>query len=159
MASLQESLKDTLPYISSEHYVGLVSYSTNVTINLPIDKFDAKQRAYFLGEVEAFPAIGGTHTYDAILVALDMLNKKLEEVPDGIPMLFLLTDGEARGGYSLSRISPIVEGLSVPIYSIAYNYNNMQDLNTLSGLNEAVAIRADSGDIVNQLRNLFNTQL
>lgn len=157
--SLQNSLVSTIPYISDGHYVGLVSYSDDVTINLPISEFNSKQRAYFSGEVKNLIANGGTSTYDAVLVALDMIQKKMEEIPDAIPLLFVLTDGEANTGYSLSRISPVVAGLSVPIYTIAYNYNNMGDLEILSGLNEAAAIRADSADIVNQLRNLFNTQL
>lgn len=157
--SLQNSLVSTIPYISDGHYVGLVSYSDDVTINLPISEFNSKQRAYFSGEVKNLIANGGTSTYDAVLVGLDMIQKKMEEIPDAIPLLFVLTDGEANTGYSLSRISPVVAGLSVPIYTIAYNYNNMGDLEILSGLNEAAAIRADSADIVNQLRNLFNTQL
>ena len=156
---LQESLIATTPYISDVHYVGLVSYSDTVTVNLPIDLFNSKHRAYFAGEVKNLTATGGTATYDAILVALDMLEQKMAEIPDATPLLFVLTDGDANNGYSLDRVGPIVAGLEVPVYTIAYNYNNMGDLEKLSSLNEAATIRADSNDIVNQLRNLFNTQL
>lgn len=83
----------------------------------------------------------------------------MAEIPDATPLLFVLTDGDANNGYSLDRVGPIVAGLEVPVYTIAYNYNNMGDLEELSSLNEAATIRADSDDIVNQLRNLFNTQL
>ena len=34
----------------------------------------------------------------------------------------LLTDGQAQSGYTLSRITSIVEGMRVPVYCIAYNY-------------------------------------
>lgn len=172
IASLKESLRATLPYIGSENYVGLVSYSSDVVTNLTIlDKdedgkvtgvkaFDDKQRAYFAGEVKNLRAAGGTSTYDAVLVGLDMINKAQEYLPDAVPLIILLTDGAANSGYSLSRISPIVEGMRVPVYCIAYNYKESNgSLQTLSGLNEASTIGADSTDIVNQLRNLFNTQL
>lgn len=159
LATLQDSLINTIPYINDGHYVGLVSYESNVTINLPIKQFDNKHRAYFAGEVKNMVATGGTNTYDAVLVALDMLEQKMNEVPDATPLIFLLTDGERTGGYQLSRIAPIVLGMEVPVYSIAYNYANMNELIELSNLNEAASIRADSYDIVNHLRNLFSTQL
>lgn len=157
--SLQSSLIQTLPYIGDEHYVGLVSYSDRVTINLPIDLFNNKHRAYFSGEVRNLVANGGTATYDAVLVGLDMINEKMKEIPDATPLMFVLTDGDANQGYVLDRIAPIVGGMSVPIYTIAYNYRDNGQLEKLSGINEAATIKADSQDIVNQLRNLFNTQL
>lgn len=159
LASLQSSLIATAPFISDVHYVGLVSYSDDVTINLPIEQFNNKHRAYFSGEVKNLVATGGTATFDAVLVGLDMLEKKLEEMPDATPLLFLLTDGDTTSGYKLDRVESVVAGLSVPVYTIAYNYSNTSDLERLSSINEAASIKADSTDIVNQLRNLFNTQL
>lgn len=159
LATLQDSLIKATPYISDGHYVGLVSFESSVTVNLPITEFNSKQRAYFSGEVKNMIASGGTNTYDAVLVALDMIEKKLQDVPNATPLIFVLTDGERSGGYSLSRVAPIVMGMEVPVYSIAYNYSNMDELIELSNLNEAASIRADSSDIVNHLRNLFNTQL
>lgn len=157
--SLQTSLIATLPFIGSEHYVGLVSYSSDVTVNLEIAKFDDKQRAYFSGEVKNLVATGGTHTYDAVLVAMDHINKQMQDMPDAVPLIILLTDGDAGGGVTLKRIAPIVSGMQVPVYCIAYNYETTDDLKTLSGINEASAVNATTDDIVNQLRNLFNTQL
>lgn len=157
--SLKQSLLSSSVYIGSEHYIGLVSYSNDVNINLPIGEFDDTQRACFAGEVEALSARGSTATYDAVLVAMDMIEKKLDEVPDAKPMIFVLTDGEQNEGFSLDRVSPIVGGLSVPVYTIAYNYVDNGDLEKLSGINEAATIKAGSDDIVNQLRNLFNVNL
>ncbi len=159
LATLQDSLISTIPYISDGHYVGLVSFESDVTVNLPIEEFNSKQRAYFSGEVKNMIATGGTNSYDALLVALDMIDKKMQEVPDATPIIFMLTDGERSGGYTLGRVAPIVMGMNVPVYSIAYNYGNMDELVELSNLNEAASIRADSSDIVNHLRNLFTTQL
>lgn len=159
LSSLQTSMVNASSYIGSEHYVGLVSYSSSVTINLPIDKFEAKQRAYFSGEVKNLSAGGNTATYDAVLVAMDMIEKKLEEIPDAKTMIFVLTDGEQNEGFALSRITGIVGGLQIPVYAIAYNYHDTGELDTLSKVNEATTIKADTDDVVNQLRNLFNVQM
>lgn len=159
LASLQQSLIATLPYIGSEHYVGLISYSDDVTINLGIKQFDDKQRAYFSGEVKNLTIGGSTHTYDAVLEGLSLINEAQAKIPDAVPLLILLTDGETTGGYTLSRITPVTEGMRVPVYCISYNYESGKDLETLSGINEASTIKANSEDIVNQLRNLFTTQL
>lgn len=157
--SLKESLLASSAYIGSEHYVGLVSYSNSVNINLPIGEFNDEQRAYFAGEVKGLSASGATATYDAVLVGMNMIEEKLAEVPDGKPMIFVLTDGDQNEGFSLNRISGIVGGLHIPVYGIAYNYKNTGDLEKLSGINEAATIKAGSDDIVNQLRNLFNVNL
>ena len=171
LASLQESVVAALPYIGSENYVGLVSYSTDVTINLSmlekdekgdvtgLKPFDDRQRAYFSGEIKNLQASGNTATYDAVLVGLDMINQAQQIEPDVVPIIVLLTDGQAQSGYTLPRITSIVEGMRVPVYCIAYNYNSGGELETLAGINEASTVKAGSDDVVNQLRNLFNTQL
>ena len=155
--SLKASLISASSYIGSDHYVGLVSYASDVTINLPIAQFDATQKAYFSGEVKNLSDGGGTATYDAVLVALDMLAEKAKEVPDAKLMLFVLSDGQQNEGYSLNRITSIVEGMKVPVYTIGYNYNDTNgELNKLSDINEVAMLNATSDDIANQLRNLFN---
>ena len=131
-------------------------------MNLPIEQFDATQRAYFSGAVKSLTASGGTATYNAVLVGLKMIEEKMEEVPDAKPMLFVLSDGDANRGVDLKRASRIVGGLDVPVYSIGYNLSGgdaEDQLRTLSSVNEAALINASSDDIVNQLRNLFNVQL
>ena len=157
--SLKSSLIKTSSIINSDNYIGLVSYSSHVTVNLPVEQFDAKQRAYFTGEVKNLSANGSTATYDAVLMGLKMLQEKAEEVPNAKMMLFVLTDGEQNEGYSLDRIKPIVAGMGVPVYTIAYNYSDNGDLEELSNINEAACIQASSDDIVNQLRNLFNVEI
>ena len=160
--SLKESLTGSAKYIGSDNYIGLVSYNDSVYINLPIEQFDATQRAYFQGAVKQLTASGGTATYDAVLVGLKMIEDKMEEVPDAKPMLFVLSDGDANRGVNLSRTTKIVGGLDVPVYTIGYNLTGgsaEDQLKTLSSVNEAALINAGSDDIVNQLRNLFNVQL
>lgn len=162
--TLKESLIATAGYINSDNYIGLVSYSDKVFVNLEINQFDETQRAYFTGAVRKLSAGGGTATYDAVLVALNMLQLKAEEVPDAKLMLFVLSDGQQINGYSLDKIVDIVGGMRVPIYSIGYNLSSSEsgargELKRLSDINEAALIDAGTDDIVNQLRNLFNVQL
>lgn len=159
--ALKDSLISTASYISSDNYIGLVSYSDDVSINLKVEQFDETQRAYFSGAVKSLTANGGTATYDAVLVALDMLRAKAEEVPEAKLMLFVLSDGASNRGYSLGRITDIVGGMKVPVYTIGYNMgaSDSNELKQLSEINEATLIDAQTDDIVNQLRNLFNVQL
>ena len=116
-------------------------------------------RSYFSGAVNSLAASGNTATYDATLVALDLLREKAEEVPDAKLMAFVLSDGNNTSGYNLNGISNIVGGMRVPIYTIGYNLQNANELQRLSEINEAALINAETDDIVNQLRNLFNVQL
>ena len=157
--SLKDSLVNAAQYIGDDNYIGLISYSGVVNTNLPIAKFDATQQAYFRGEVKALTANGQTATYDAVLTGLKMLTETQKNIPDSKLMLFLLTDGDQNAGYNYSRIKGLVSGLKIPVYTIAYNYNNTSELKDLSSLNEAACLSADSDDIVNQLRNLFNVEL
>lgn len=157
--ALVESLKNTMRYIDSDNYVGLVSYDENVYINLPIGRFDNKQRAYFSGAVKDLQVGGNTATYNATLVGLKMLMDASKDIPDAKPMLFVLTDGETNTGYKLDRITPIVAGLQVPVYTIGYELSNKGDLEKLSLINEASCINADVEGIVNVLRNLFNVNM
>ena len=161
--NLQSSLINASQYINDSNYVGLVSYSTNVDINLPIAKFDLNQRSYFTGAVEDLSPGGNTATYDAVLVALDMLTKaqaQMEaETGEHIkPLLFVLSDGEQNVGASLREITPIVTGLEVPVYTIGYNAN-LSALQELSAINEAASINADNDDVIYNLKSLFNAQM
>lgn len=160
---LKESLLNTKSYISENNYVGLISFADNVHINLPIEKFDATQKAYFAGAVKNLTTEGSTATYDALLVAMKLLMDKKEEIPNAKLMLFVLSDGDQNQGYSLDRVAPIVGGLKIPVYSIGYNVTGdskaAKELTRLSNINEAAMINADSDNLINQLRNLFNTQL
>lgn len=156
--SLKTSLLNSMQYINSENYIGLVSYNSKVYIDLPIGKFDLNQQAYFKGAVEDLDASGQTATNDALLVALNMLQEKLKEYPDAKPIIFLLSDGEQNTGYSLNDISGILSTYEIPVYTIGYNAN-IAALQRISEINEAATIDANSDDIVYQLKNLFNSQM
>ncbi|MBQ3940972.1 MAG: VWA domain-containing protein [Oscillospiraceae bacterium] len=163
LQNLQSSLINASKYINDTNYVGLVSYSTNVAVNLPIAKFDLNQRSYFTGAVEDLSPGGNTATYDAVLVGLDMLREAQAKVESETgqqvkPLLFVLSDGETNVGNKLGDIKRIVEGMEVPCYTIGYNAN-LSALGELSAINEAASINADSDDVIYNLKSLFNAQM
>ena len=79
---LKESLKSSSQYIGSKNYIGLVSYSNDVQVNLPIGEFDLNQRSYFTGAVEDLSASGATCTYDAVLQGIKMLEESKSTIPN-----------------------------------------------------------------------------
>ena len=158
IAQLKQSLINSMQYINSNNYVGLVSYSNDVTINLPIDQFNLNQKSYFNGAVQSLTAGGQTATFDAIVVAADMIVKKQQEIPDAKMMMFVLSDGETNEGLSLTEATNVIQNLNIPIYTIGYNAN-ISALDKISLINEDASINADSDDVIYQLKNLFNSNL
>ncbi|MBO6149109.1 MAG: VWA domain-containing protein [Lachnospiraceae bacterium] len=159
IAGVKESLINSIQYISPDNYIGLVSYNSDVTIQVPLNKFDLTQQAYFKGGVEGLSAAGGTATYDGVIVALKMIEDKLPEVPDAKPIIFVLSDGDTNSGYSYKEIEDVVSGLKVPVYTINYNYEGSEALSRLSNINEAASINAGTDDVVYQLKNLLNASM
>lgn len=158
LARLKQSLRNSMQYINSNNQIGLVSYSTDVTINLPINEFNLNQKAYFNGALDGLYANGKTATFDAIIVAANMLVKKQQEVPDSKMMMFVLSDGDTNTGHSIEEASNIIQNLDIPIYTIGYNAD-IEALDKISSINEAANINADSDDVIYQLKNLFNSNL
>lgn len=156
--ALKSSLTNSIKYINSSNYIGVVSYSSNVNVDLPIGLFDINQQAYFYGAVDGLQASGNTATYSALAVAVDELNKFVADNPNVQPMIFLLSDGEANGGAKLKDIAGAVSYYKTPIYTIGYNAN-LDELKKVSELNEAASIDADNDDVIYQLKNLFNANL
>ena len=158
LRALQESLINSMRYINANNYVGLVSYSDYVTIELPIGKFDLNQQAYFKGAVESLRAGGGTATFDGIAVGAQMVQQALAQYPDAKPIIFVLSDGETNSGYDLTDVEGILKALRIPVYTIGYNAN-IDALKKISSINEAASIDASTDDVVYQLKNLFNANM
>lgn len=157
---LKESLTNGMQYINDNNYVGFVSYSSNVTRELPIAQFDLNQKSYFQGAINRLQANGGTSTYEALCVAVDMVQKAKVDHPDAKCMIFLLSDGNANGHYSLNDITYAVRESEIPVYTIAYtDAADKEELGKLSNINEAATISADSDDIIYKIKSLFNAQL
>ena len=155
---LKESLLSGSQYIGKENSIGLVTYSSDVNINLPVAKFDLNQRALFTGAVKDMEASGGTATFDGIIVATKMLMEEKAKNPNAKLMLFVLSDGETNAGHSLNDIEGILKAFKIPVYTIGYNAD-IKALQTLSSINEAASINADSEDVVYKLGNLFNAEM
>ncbi len=156
---LKDSLLKGQKYIGEDNMVGLVSYSDNVHIDLPISKFDLNNRSMFSGAVNDLQAGGSTATNDGIAVAMKMLLDQKAVGPNADPnlrpVIFVLSDGNRNTGHSLDQIKGIVKGLGIPIYTIGYNAN-IPALQEISTLTEAACINADTEDVVYKLGNFFN---
>lgn len=155
---LKQSLLEASKKIKNDNYIGLISYSDDVTINLPIAKFDLDQRSYFAGAVEKLTPGGNTSTYDALMVGIDMINKMKDTVPEAKTMIFVLSDGKCNRGMTYNAAESIVSAYGIPIYTIGYN-EEIDSLKDLSSINEAVYIDADNDDVVYELSALFNAQM
>ena len=157
---LKESLSNGIQYINENNYIGLISYSTTVTLELPLAPFDLNQKSYFQGAINGLQASGNTSTYEALCVAMDLVLKAKESNPNAKCMIFLLSDGQANGSYRLRDIQAALQDTTIPVYTIAYTDSaDTNELQALSNINEAAAIKADSDDIVYQIKSLFNSQL
>lgn len=155
---LKKSLLNGSRYIGEENSIGLVTYSNDVNINIPIEKFDLNQRSLFTGAVQDMDASGGTATFDAIAVAVQMLLDEKEKNPDAKLMLFVLSDGETNIGHSLDDLREILESVKIPVHTIGYNAN-IEALENISRINEATSINADSDDVIYKLGSLFNAEM
>lgn len=155
---LKKSLLNGSRYIGEENSIGLVTYSNDVNINLPIEKFDLNQRSLFTGAVQDMDASGGTAKFDAIAVAVQMLLDEKEKNPDAKLMLFVLSDGETNIGHSLDDLREILESVKIPVHTIGYNAN-IEALENISRINEATSINADSDDVIYKLGSLFNAEM
>ena len=157
---LKSSLVNAAQYIGEGNYIGLVSYADDVYVNLPVGEFTGKQKAYFTGAVKDLSAGGGTATYDAVLEGLRLLLDAKKTLPDAKLMLFVLSDGAQNRGYAIEQVTPVVQGLGIPIHTIGYGSGaDMTGLAALSNVNEASSTKADESNVVYNLRNIFNSQI
>ncbi|MNP58265.1 von Willebrand factor type A domain protein [compost metagenome] len=87
-----------------------------------------------------------------------MLQDELAANPDVKPLIFVLSDGETNEGHSLKDIRGLIENYKIPIYTIGYNAN-IKALESISSINEAASINADTDDVVYKIGNLLNVQM
>jgi Ca-activated chloride channel family protein len=160
LAQLKESISNGAKYINENNYVGLVSYSSDVTIEVPLAQMDLNQRAYFQGAIDKLQSGGNTASYDGLVVAMKMIQEKKKDVPNAKVMIFLLSDGKANSGYRLKTVTPTLQSLKYPVYTISYGDEaDKKEMQAVSEVNEAASIVADSDDIVYQIKSLFNSNL
>lgn len=157
MNNLKKSLLNSLQYINDDNKIGLVSYSDDVTINVPIKEMDGTQKAYFTSAIKGLTPNGGTATYNGLLVAVQMVLDEMKKNPDARPVIFVLSDGKTNQGYDFDRAAQIIQALGITVNTIGYNAN-LDELTRISKINESVSINADSDDVVYKLKELFNAE-
>ncbi|MGG3283336.1 VWA domain-containing protein [Paenibacillus solani] len=158
LSRLKESLLTGQKYLGRENSIGFVSYSTDVTIQLPIGKYDLNQQSMFVGAINSLNASGHTATFDGIVVAMKMLQDEMDVNPDVKPLIFVLSDGETNVGHSLDEVRGLIEAYKIPVYTIGYNAD-IQALQSISSINEAASINADTDDVVYKIGQLLNVQM
>ncbi len=160
MHQLKSSLSNGMSYINDNNYIGFVSYSNEVNIELPIAQMDLNQRSYFQGAIDNLSANGSTSTYEALVVATKMIEDEKANHPDAKCMIILLSDGYANGNYNLKDIEGAIHETGIPVHTIGYGDDADKDaLGQIANINEAATINADSDDIVYKLKSLFNSEL
>jgi len=156
--NLRKALIDGGGFISPENAIGLVTFSSGVTIQLPIRPFQLLQKAAFQTAARRLDPGGDTAMYDGVAASLQMLVEYRKAHPETRPMLFVLTDGETNRGLSFSQMEKIVAALGIPVYTIGFDAD-IGELNRLSALVESASFNASEADLRYKLSALLNAQM
>jgi Ca-activated chloride channel family protein len=158
IGQLQRALREGAKYISQENSIGLVVFSSDVRVKLPIRPFKLLQKSAFLTAVDQFSANGGTAMYDGVAVSLSMLAEQVAKDPTLKPMLFVLTDGETNEGMVYADMSDVIQGLKIPVHTIGFEAK-IDELGKLSSLVEAASINAGESDVAYKIGSMLNSQM
>jgi Tol biopolymer transport system component/subtilisin-like proprotein convertase family protein len=98
-------------------YLGLVSFSSNVTVNYPLSEVDGDNtRAAITSSINALEAFGGTDIGDGLLAALSQLT---DEDCNCEKTIVLLTDGEHNIGTPPEAVLPALQKAGVRVVTAA----------------------------------------
>ncbi len=153
--SVQRALLSAREFISPDANVGMVEFSDQVSLRLPISEFDLNQQSRFVAAIEEMEAAGGTAMYDGVLLGLSMLLEHRQLVPDAKLILIVLTDGETMDGFSFGDVDETIAGLRIPVYTVGFEAD-ITELAKLSTLVEAASINASEEDVEFKMSALFN---
>jgi len=161
LAMLKRSLENGGNYIRPTTKVGLVTYDSNVYINLPISEFSLTNRAYFNGAVQAMQAGSSTATYDGVLVAITMIEEELAVNPNAKAMIFVLSDGAQNVGHTFGELEQILRTFKIPVHTIGYSTDadTKKALEALSNVNEAAFVEATPENVSVVLKNFFSAEM
>lgn len=154
LSSLQRALRTARGFISADASVGMVEFSDQTVLRLPIEEFDLNQQARFIAAVDDMDAAGGTAMYDGITLGLSMLLTHQATNPNAKLLLIVLTDGETNEGYTLNDVQATIGGLRIPVYTVGFEAN-LDELGRLSSLVEAATINASEEDVEFKISALF----
>ena len=158
LSALKKSLLGGSEFIAPENSIGIVLFSNQVSVVLPIEKFTLAHKASFHAAVEDMIAGGQTAMYSGIVVSLSLLLDEKQKNPNAKTTLFVLTDGETNAGLELKDVRPAIQALGIPIYTIGYEAN-LPVLQELSSIVEAASMNADEGEVQYKIGSLLNAQM
>ena len=158
LSQLKKALTGGSGFILPTNAIGLVQFSHEVTVLLPIKPFELLHKSAFLTAVKQLETSGQTAMYDGIAVALNLLIEEKRKRPEVKPMLFVLTDGQSGSGLSFDEMSPVIRGLRIPVYTIGFEAD-LEELSRLSSLVEAASLKAGEGDLRYKIGALLNSQM
>ncbi len=155
---VKQALISGSEFIGTENRIGLVTFSDDVRVVLPLGEFDLKQRSRFVAAVQDMNTGGGTAMYNGIVVALSMLVEEQQNNPDIKPMLIVLSDGDTNRGYEFRHLDDVIAGLGIPVHTVGYEAD-LAELKKLAGLVEATAMKAGEDNVLYKLVNLFTVKM
>jgi Ca-activated chloride channel family protein len=158
LRQLKRALLDGSSFIAPGNSIGLVEFSTDVRLVLPIKPFELLHRSAFHSAVQQMDADGNTAMYDGVAMALTLLVQDKRDNPDVKPMLFVLTDGETNRGLGFGALGPVVEGLQIPVYTIGFEAN-IEELGRVSAMVEAASLNASEENLRYKIGSLLNSQM
>jgi len=159
MDLLQMSLINGFSVIGNDVALGMVSYSDSFTIELEIDNFVGEHKAKAVSAVKAMSPSGGTSSYSAVAIAIDMIMNAKDRYPNAIYSIYLLTDGDVRNGISLDKIAPIIASLDINVNAIGYGSDVKEaELQKLVSYKEGFVQMVDENNVIYGVKTIFNSQ-
>lgn len=156
--NLKKALIESSDLISSTNAIGLVSYSDNVNVDLPIAAFNVQQKSLFNGAVEQLSVGGKTATYSATLAATDLLLAFKKTHPDYKTVIFVLSDGETNTGVDFNTTQKLMEAAGIPIHTIAYELSSPA-LKDMASWAEGAYTESTTGSASFRIGNLLNSEM
>jgi Ca-activated chloride channel family protein len=155
IAAVRTAMRSAREFISPESSVGMVEFSDETRLRLPIGEFDLNQQGRFVAAVEDMNPGGGTAMYDGVAVGLSMLVEHSATNPNSKLLLIVLTDGATNQGLTLGDTDEVIAGLRIPVYTVGFEAD-LEELGNLASLVEAASINASEGNVEFKISSLFN---
>ncbi len=155
ISSLRRAMLSAREFVKPATRVGVVEFSTQAAMRLPIGEFDLNQQARYAAIAEDLSPGGGTAMYDGIVLGLSMLRAESAVDPDLKTILVVLTDGETTDGLGFDEVDEVIAGLRIPVYTVGFEAD-LDELGRVSSLVEAASIDASEDDVEFKIAALFN---
>jgi len=145
--------------INSGNQVGMISFSDQPVLHLPLQPFDGAGRARLLAAVQRLRPDGATALYDGMAVAMAELMRARRSDPDGRFVLLLLNDGARTSGLQLSDLSDVIRHSGINTIPMSYGEVDEGELNAIAALRESSVYKGTPKLILPLMHELFQTNL